>query len=113
MKKSESEFEEARGILWQYYSRLMREIAENVIANQELFDSDKKQADDLLEMHYHKLNHASTVLGHLASFTKCEKPPALEPLAAGEFRCFGCGKRISNDEEKCSQCGWTWKLGGA
>lgn len=30
-------------------------------------------------------------------------------LENAEFRCFKCENIINRSENKCSQCGWTWK----
>lgn len=104
-----SEYEAAHKIVRTYYLRLMKQIAEEAIQNRDFFgEAGDKKADDLLEMYYHKLNHAATVLSHLSQFVKREKPEAKEPLASGEFRCFQCGKKVGQEDEACPLCGWSW-----
>lgn len=111
-KITDSEYDGALKIVRRYYLRLVKQLADESIQNRGDFDAaTDKKADDFLEMYYHKLNHVSTILAHLSQFIKKEKPEAAEPLAAGEFRCFQCGKRIAQSDETCPTCGWSWKCG--
>jgi len=101
----------AMHILRGYYRKLAEDIAQDVIDHESEFDSASfTEADNILERHSRRLCDLSQVFHHLARYVPQKKPEGKEPLAKSEFRCFGCGGVIREQDEACANCGWTWKL---
>jgi hypothetical protein len=104
-----NEFEGAQRILWRYYERVVREMAEDIIKNTEDFEEPFGDADSILEKHYCRLSRIGCAYAYLRSLASKEKPEGAKPLAKDEFRCFGCGGVIKADDISCKLCGWTWR----
>lgn len=41
---------------------------------------------------------------------RSERERTEQQLVERPFRCFRCEAPITPDEERCPNCGWTWKL---
>jgi hypothetical protein len=105
----QNEFEGAQRILWRYYERVVREMAEDIIKNAEDFEQPFGNADTILEKHYFQLSRIGYTYACLRSLASNEKPKGTQQLAKDEFRCFGCGGVIKHEDIRCTLCGWTWK----
>jgi hypothetical protein len=103
------EIEQAVKLLRGYYKKLAEEVAHDLVEHAEDFDTGFGQADTLLERHSRRLCELSNVFAHLVRFAPTKKPQGKEPLGENEFRCFGCGDVIREDDVCCTHCGWTWK----
>ena len=67
------------------------------------------QKDNLIDEHYNRLYRLVCLYCTLRSHAVKEKPKGDAPLAKSEFRCFGCGGVIKQEDDSCRICGWTWK----
>jgi hypothetical protein len=121
----------ARDILARYYRSLIGRLSEDVVAEEEIFDSPSgARADDLVEMYASKLCHVTTVLNHLEACLRpapapapekkpppppdAEAPeasrPAAEPVPVpepAERACPDCHGRMPAGQAKCPRCGWS------
>ena len=106
-----NEFDGAQRILKKYYHELVKRMAEEIIEHREDFESLSfgSQADEIIEKYAIQLQRLCPVFSNLSQFAFREKPKGSEPLGKDDFRCFGCGGVISQQEEACRMCGWTWK----
>jgi len=105
----ENEFDGARGILWRYYDRLLKHAAEDIIQNKEEFEEGAfGNPENIIDNHYRRLSRISCLCSCFRS-RSADKPKGDAPLSKEEFRCFGCGGVIRQEEASCSLCGWTWK----
>ena len=111
MSAPQNEFDGAQRIVQKYYRELVKRIAEDIIQNQEDFESHgyASKADEIIDRHAMQLYRVCQVFSALNHFAFREKPQGKEPLAKDEFRCFGCGGVIRQLDQRCSLCGWTWK----
>jgi hypothetical protein len=105
----ENEFHGALKILRGYYERLMKEMAEDVIKHADDFDGPFGNPDNLIDEHYNRLYRLTSLYCTLRNYAVKEKPKGDAPLGKNEFRCFGCGGVIKQEDDSCNLCGWTWK----
>jgi len=88
----------------------MEETAEDIIRNQEEFEKGAfGNADDIIEKHHCRIARLAGIYANIRIHSSKEKPRGTQPLGKSEFRCFGCGHVIGEQEDKCSLCGWTWR----
>ena len=111
MSTPQDEFDGAQRILKKYCGELVKQMAQEIIAHKEDFESPGfgNEADEIIEKYAIKLNRVCPVFSNLSWFAFREKPNGTEPLGKDEFRCFGCGSVIRREDESCRVCGWTWK----
>jgi|SRR6516225_1449329 hypothetical protein len=105
----EDEFQGALKVLHGYYQRLMKETAEDIIKHAEDFDGPFANPDNLVDEYYNRLYRVMCPYATLRTYAVKEKPKSDQPLEKNEFRCFGCGGVIRQEDESCRLCGWTWK----
>ena len=105
----ENEFQGAQRILWRYFERVVREMAEDIIKHAEDFEQPFGEAENILERHYCRLSRVGCTYAYLRTLASKEKPKGTQALARNEFRCFGCGGVIKEEDNSCRLCGWTWK----
>ena len=106
----ENEYAGALSILRKHYQIMMLEIAEDIILNEEEFaKGGYGGAGNLLERYNNRLYPLCSVFANLRSCASKEKPKGSQPLKPNEFRCFGCGGVIREEDTICGLCGWTWK----
>ena len=88
----------------------MRELAEEVIGNEEEFEKGSfGKADAILDKFYGRLYPICLAYSNLRMMARVKKPQGDQPLRKDQFRCFGCGGVIEADDEECQLCHWTWK----
>jgi hypothetical protein len=104
-----NEFAGAQKILWHYYERVVNDLASDIIRHADEFEKSTARADEILEKHYCRLSRIGCSYAYLRSFASKDKPTGTQPLSKDEFRCFGCGGIIKQEESSCKLCGWTWR----
>lgn len=111
MSATENEHQQALNILNKHYAILAKQMAEEIVAHQEDFESPGfgSQADEIIEKHARHIQQLGSVYSILRWKAHRKKPEGKEPLGKYDFRCFGCGGVIKSTEEACSICGWTWR----
>lgn len=109
MIEPKKEYQDALVVLNQYYARLVPALAEDILARKEEFD-EFGVAEQIVKKYAPKFRELNAVYTPLrwAAMRKA-KPYANERLREDQFRCFGCGGIINQDEQYCRVCGWTWK----
>jgi hypothetical protein len=96
---SKEEFETARKILYRYYDTLMEQVAEDIIRHSDEFEKGSfGNADDIIERHHCRISRLAGVYANLRGYAEREKPKGTKPLGKEEFRCFGCGHVIGQQE---------------
>ena len=106
----DNEFDGAQKVLRKYHRSLVQRAASEIISNKDEFESaNSYQVDEIIEKYAMKLHHLGQVFCSVNQFVHKEKPKGSEPLGKDEFRCFGCGGVIRQQDEKCKTCGWTWQ----
>ena len=104
------EIREALKVINSYYGVLAKEIAGEVIAHKADFESaGLGQAESIVEKYAKLGNRVNIIYGILRYESAYTKPEGREPLARNEFRCFGCGEVINENDTACPLCGWTWR----
>jgi hypothetical protein len=97
---SKEEFETARKILYRYYDTLMEQVAEDIIRHSDEFEKGSfGNADDIIERHHCRISRLAGVYANLRGYAEREKPKGTKPLGKEEFRCFGCGHVIGQQED--------------
>ncbi|MGN6386381.1 MAG: hypothetical protein ACTHMT_09095 [Verrucomicrobiota bacterium] len=110
MPAPQDEYEGALRIVGRHFRVVMRELAEEVIENQEEFDKGRfGNADAILEKYYARLHPICLVHSNLRVMTRAKKPDGDKPLRKDQFRCFSCGGVIEAEDQECKLCHWTWK----
>jgi hypothetical protein len=109
MSTPKNEYAGAQSILWRYYERVVNDLASDIIRHSKEFETSDGRADDILDPHYKKLHRIGCSYAYLRSFATLEKPVGTQPLSKEEFRCFGCGGVIKQQDIRCELCGWTWR----
>jgi rubrerythrin len=110
MSDSKIAIREAMTVLNSYYSVLAKEMADEIIAHKADFESaGLGQAESIVERYAKHAQRVNVLYGILRYESAYTKPEGREPLARNEFRCFGCGEVIKEDDTACPLCGWTWR----
>jgi hypothetical protein len=110
MSDPKTEIREALTVLNNYYAVLAKQVADEIIAHKDAFESARlEQAEAIIDKYARHANRVNILYGILRFEAWMEKPEGKEPLAANEFRCFGCGEVIQADDKACKLCGWSWR----
>jgi hypothetical protein len=110
MSDPKSEIREALTVLNSYYGVLAKELAVEIIAHKADFESASLgQTQSIVEKYARLANRVSIIYDVLRYEAPYTKPQGKETLARNEFRCFGCGAVINENDTACQLCGWTWK----
>jgi len=111
MSDPKNEIREALTVLNDYYTGFAKQAADEIIARKADFkNAGLGQAEDIIEKYAKQANRVNIIYGILRYEAGYNKPVGREPLARDEFRCFGCGEVIKEEDKACPLCGWTWKL---
>lgn len=105
----QNEFDRALRVLRSHHEQVVRELAEEIIKNADDFDQPFGNAETILDSYNHRLCAINQAWSNLQHHAFKKKPEGTQALAKNEFRCFGCGGTIKEEDSKCSLCGWTWK----
>ncbi len=110
METPPKNLKDAVKVLSDYFGVLSQRMADEILEHkQEFTSSGTGQAEAILDKYARQVQRLTTVYGLLRGEAYPYRPDGAEPLARDEFRCFGCGGVIKQEDTFCRVCGWSWK----
>jgi hypothetical protein len=107
-----NEFAKALAILNRYYRAVVVQLAEDVVQNEEQFESPLLgNAETIIEKYSLPLTTIAQVHEILRAMGEAISREKIVQLGEDEYLCFGCRALLRKEQGACPKCGWSWARG--